>query len=315
MITTEEWRSVRASQKYPIRDNASCMSESNIYLPSSFILDIHIVTPVPITENEFFFISKIYSSYTTYCIQISIYDNSKKTELPVLWASAQKNLQLSGQLDQSYRNFYNVYKGENKALSKVYGHCTVGITKYIAQQLVFAPQSTRLNDSCIVNMQNAGIEAIKVGNDLLTGIVKLEGTEGIIITVDKQNNSIRIALDTQYVKELAEDYYTSLKIQYDTAVRSINGVLPVDGNINIIGLDCVKVDKIGQSTEKGILMISNTCAKPCCTISQETQNLQKAIAKITEQHQILKDYYNSQLTVINYMQTNLSTLLAQGASS
>ena len=307
MITTEEWKSVRASQKYPIYDDASCVSTNGVYLPDSFILDIHIVVP-EIAESYIFYISKIYSNETNYCVQIAVNKDSQIE--PVLWASVNKGLQLISTAQESYVHFYNIYKGEDKALSKVYGHCIFGATRGFDQQLHFSQSSTYINPKCISSAQNNGIQAIKVGNQLLTGIINLKGSDGIIISV-QNTNCIKISLDAQYVKEQAKQYYEDLKAQYSTAITTINNVTPVDGNVNIIGLDCVKVDTVGN---QGTITIANNCAKPCCTVSQEADNIQVAIDKILEQHQILKDYYTNQLIVINYMQTNLSTLLAQGVS-
>jgi hypothetical protein len=66
MITTEEWKSVRASQKYPISDKSTCLSTSGVYLEDSFVLDMHIVVPGASKGVYSFYISKLYNTKDNY---------------------------------------------------------------------------------------------------------------------------------------------------------------------------------------------------------------------------------------------------------
>lgn len=312
MFTTEEWKSVRASQKYPITDDASCISEQKIALPNNFLLDVRIITPATNDLKGFFYISKIYSNATCYVIQVSYLQNSESKVC--LQATVGNKLTLKDTED-GFVSFVNIYKDKTSSLARVIGTCYVGQTiNSFKQNLTFQPQTTKLNNSCIINIQNTCLQAIKIGATVLTGIVELKGSEGIII--ENQDQAILFKVNTDYIKQQIRTYYKDLTEQYYASIKTINGVEPdSDGNINIIGLDCVSVsaEKDGVALN-GTITISNPCSKPCCSVSQDVVQIQNAIAKITEEHQILRDYYNTQLTVINYMQTNLSSLLAQGVS-
>ena len=312
MFTTEEWKSVRASQKYPIADDASCISEQKVALPNNFLLDVRIITPASNTLAGTFYISRVYSNATCYIIQISYLQNNESKVC--LQATVSNKLTLKD-IDDDFVSFVNIYKDKTSPLARITGTCCVGQTlNSFKQNLKFDAEATELNKSCIIDIQNTCLQAIKIGNTVLTGIVELKGSEGIII--EEQDQGIIFKVSANYIKEQIRTYYADLTEQYKASIKTINGIKPDDnGNINIIGLDCVSVSSSSDDVAlNGTITISNPCSKPCCSISQDVVQIQNAIAKITEEHQILKDYYNTQLTVINYMQTNLSALLAQGVS-
>jgi hypothetical protein len=73
-------------------------------------------------------------------------------------------------------------------------------------------------------------------------------------------------------------------IELGPCVRTINGIAPnVEGNIDILGSDCIEVKSSGQAS----IEVSDTCAKPCCGCT-ELDILVSDVTSLTSQLALLQ---------------------------
>lgn len=318
-MITAQWKSIRASQRYPFSDTASCISDQKHYIPLSFILDINIST-LPIEqaqEDSYFFVSAIYSSDSFYSIQIC---HSTDKENPCLKCIVPKQCDLQKNDQKNYFIFTNVYPdtGSIQQLKVVNGSCYFGLTKQQLDDMHFTTQNSinsAINSSCIRTISKSdALQGIRVGQKVLSGIVTLVGQEGILLSVLEEKSSsgdtlytINFQLDKEYLNTLWQNNLAQLQQSYTNPIRTINNVSPdTKGNISISGLDCVEVEKAGL----GVLTISNTCATPCCNINADLPQIEKGIQLLQQQHQILKTYFINQAANINFIQSNLTSLIS-----
>lgn len=309
-----EWKNVRASQLYPLLQECTPISKENKLLPNSFILDISIQFPLSYdTSNYNFYISEIKETEDSFILILS--SHTEDSDQKCLQSFISKTCQIQSKDSQSCFPFINIYEGSDEALKLISGNCIIGISKNLSLgNICFLPENTKIHSACYHSMQISALQAIKVGEKTLTGIVELIGDEGIIIQADQISNCITIQIDQDYINDKIKQHNQRIENIYKTPIKSINNVLPDStGNINIQGLDCVSIEHVNPQ-KIGALIISNPCGKPCCDVSSDTQQIQNAINSIKDQMNRLKQYYQNQAIVLNFMQTHLSTLLAQGTN-
>lgn len=308
-----EWKNIRAAQSYPLDDIADGISEEGAKIPQSFILDISINLP-PSTNSSIytFFINKIIQADTTYNIYIA--NKTLTGYQDILKFTVSKECDIGTPLQDCFFNGVNVYEGEQSSLKLVQGSCIIGITRDLnLGTLTFSDQKkSLLNLSCIHRFQITGIEALKVNDSLLSGIVQLKGQNGILIEADIETNTIKISVDHSYLQQQIDRYKGELEEIYGKPIKTINGIQPNEtGDFTLTGLDCISISA-SPTESNGTLIINNPCGKPCCDITNDTNQIQTAIVSIKQQMQRLKEYYSNQAIMLNFMQTHLSTLLAQG---
>lgn len=311
---TLDWISHRASITFPLQDTMTGQATNmNVSLPRFLLLDINIIIPPTQeydTQSNYMYISKIVKSLNTISIYIGIQGSDSQV---IVFHGIDPNLGLSQLNTYRYYTAETIIKDSKNWKSQIEGNISIGASKdFKYDLLVFQPSRTRINRACITKynpLQLDIVQAIVINQKRCTGIVQINTGQGIKVQI--QQNAILDSGDTGTLISLSVTQKQGQNTQY-TYIKSINGVTPdSEGNINIIGMDCVKVQSI-DNAGIGAISVSNTCAKPCCTVEdQSIKNMKQNIQSLQQAHQILKNYFVSQSNNINILQTNLSKLLTE----
>lgn len=296
-----DWISTRATQSYPLADDVSGISIQNTPIPDSLLLDLRIYAPsiYDIDYNKFY-LKQIKDQRYTLSFVIGYQDKEC-----LIAEGIPKTIGLTNSVQDRYFILAPIKNQNIEWFQKLTGGICIGNTiQYTYGTLFFSFQTAKLNRSCvsIIDFQiSECIQNIQVGNEKLTGQVILQAGEGI--NIDVVDNTISISLDHQYLSQLLQSAITDL---YGIPVKTINGVLPdQNGNISITGVDCVSINPLS----KGTISISNPCSKPCCD-SSDTEAIESALQIVKQKQATIIQYYVNMANNINYMQSNLSTLMS-----
>ena len=298
-----DWVTQRASSSYPLMCDVDNLN-------NSFILDAHILVPIQddpestqqtISSSQFK-ISKIISVNNSYKIQVSASDSSGGDPVVVGQTGIiPNNLTLLD--DRSCFDWFGDLKQRAYPVvitNQDYKHFQIvfyiGDTiNYNAGTLILDDDLGVLSAFCRTTYspytQSVGVSSI----NQLTGDITIIADQGILIQVDADQNTIKITREV---------------VDYNDpdSVKTINGVKPdQNGNIELIGSDCLSVNQTGDNA----LTIQNPCGKPCCTLQQYSNQITKAIQLLTYQKQTLKQMLQSMGNNINFMQANLSTVIGK----
>lgn len=304
-MTDLDWISFSAAQSFPLADSARGVSQQEVQIPNSLILGIRIVVTPPSGGIDMagFYIKGINDHGTKLDIIFGYngYQCAACYGIPKIFG-------ISEPLNSRYFSIVPSNVQNTQWISTITGSVIVGVTKtYQYGSLTFIQSQTAINPLCISTAGNQGVQAIIVGGTRLTGDITIQPGQGILISV--KDNTIKIQVDQAYIDNLVRNNTVQQVVQtYGPPIQSINGVRPDNaGNITLTGLDCVQVSPLSGA---GFITISNPCSKPCCD-SSDTDALSTNLQVLQSQQQLLRDYFVSLSTSINYMQANLSTLMNQ----
>lgn len=317
-----DWINTRAAQSFPLSQTASGLDKNGNRLPDSFLLDLQLLLPSKYDQDlsGAFYISSIQDRSGTFTVVISYHPanapaNSSQDIQCAICSGISKSLTVTSSITERTYVIVPLQTNtgllqQNPWLNKITGNLCVGNTAtYTGGSMFFLYDGSVIHSSCIKFMGGDHLEGIKIGEQLLTGVVQFVAGQGISFTV--QNNTVKISVDQIALQNKWNDIVTTyFSDNYDqplTPIKTINGLQPdANGNITITGLECVQVSNLSHG-----ISIKNTCARPCCTVDSSLQNLQASLKVMQQEQQILRDYYINMSTVVNYMQANLSTLMRQ----
>lgn len=316
MFYDPQWLTKHTAQHYPIKDSCTCISQQNILLPDSMLIDLKIqLPPTSLNLKNSFYIKQIIDNLQGYTITIGcVYDNNEFTCLVAY--GIKKDLQIASDIATRYyiltpllQQIPQVYR---ETFRKIYGSVIIGQTAtYNKGTLSFTAETAAINPICI--FQNQGVQYIKIGDTYLTGLVQIKAGKGILINVSANTDGSRLVTfdidqNTAYSGMMSvQQAVQTIKNQLGLPITTINGVKPdAAGNINIAGIDCVRVG--GKAGTVGSVTISNTCAKPCCD-STKSNTLSQQLDILKQQHNILRDYFVQMGANINYMQANIGSVI------
>lgn len=288
-----DWVSQRASSHYPFNS----IQPLKKGLPNSFILDAKILIPKTTnTDNSIdisktIYISSIYlvnnSEGSGYVIQVT--DSALKVSSHTSPISCETK---SPDYYQDGANIAACWLKDTKGKEYAQVVFTIGQTVNMHfHRIDLTETQGALNQFCYATYQPItkyyGVTSI----NQLVGDVKIQCSEGIKITADAETKTITIS------SEFIDPDVSKL----DRLIR-VNGVT---GQVKIEGTDCLKV----QTTDKGSIILSNPCGKPCCSSQTVDASLNTALDTLRQQYNILLSYFQNMATNINYMQANLAALL------
>lgn len=337
-----EWLDGNMHRNYPIADSCTCEASSGVVLPSSFLVDMDINVPLTSdsTANERFFVSAIlrHGAYVT--VEISFHTGAGTDVVcarsdPISLTIRNTN-PITGDSGNNIPSRtitlapVAVADTDYKWLESLTGSLVVGtcVDMQDIGNLTFPYQRNSQEVSTIlsvrVHLVDAGITSITaIGTDGTESVIrnnmKIQAGEGVDFEVGTDSNGTPVLL----VKRIADTYevssgYTSVEQVIDAVftqigqpITTINGLPPTeDGNFEISGDDCTTVTESGEHS----LFIQNPCAKPCCT-DDTPEDVEAAIATLTEGEARLQEYYQSISTLVNSLQAKLASLIVSGRSS
>ena len=314
-----DWITFRVHQSYPFADQASGESLQGNMLPQSFLLDINILVPSKKNDNLAgdFYISQLRDLNQTFQLVISFISSNKETYFPVaITQGIPKDLGITVPISKRTYTISAIQQDAQTLqsfpwLNKLTGNICAGLTAdYSGGSLKFDVTGTKIHSTCIHFMGGDHLQAIQLDDQYLTGVVKFQAGEGIQFQ-NIGDNTIKITIDRAYIQQITQgsidNYLVNQGGSIGTPIKKINGIFPdSQGNIQIQGIDCVRIDPIGHG-----ITINNPCAKPCCSGNASLDGVSASIDILKEEQKILRQYYINMSTVVNYMQANLSTLMTK----
>lgn len=308
-MTDLDWISFRAAQSFPVADEAPKISNQGILLPNSLILDLHLTVPPEAGADivNKVYIKQIIENNSTISVILGYQgmDIAGSYNIP-------KTINMTTAIkDRSFAiTPINLTENQLDWLDKLFGSISIGTTEaYSLGSMTFSLQQSKLNPICIsfLALQQNCVESLIVGETKLTGDITLQAGQGILLQAS--DSTVIFKVDPQYIQQKTKQRtIEDIIALYGQPIVSINGVLPDNnGNINFTGMDCVQINPLGQA---GFISISNPCAKPCCS-STDTDKLSTDLQILQTEQIQLRNYFINMANTVNYMQSNLSTLMAQ----
>lgn len=240
-----------------------------------------------------FYVSRIVRQFDHYKIQISYKGNNSQQSIYIGTTGViSSKLSLIDYTTQASQRIYPVII-QNPEFKLLQITLCIGDTiTYTAGTQDISAQNGAIDMHC-VSVYRPVVQGISSINGL-QGDITIQASDDIVIEVDYDKKIISISK-----KE-------SNGPQEYLGVKTINGIEPdADGNIQIIGSDCLKVQHLTGNT----ISIQNPCGKPCCDSTTIDSDILNAISTLTFQKQILKQSMVSIANNLNYMQANLSVLM------
>lgn len=333
-ISALEWCDANMHNKYPIADDATTLSVTGIYLPSSFLVDMQIILPGMDNEDaaDRLFISAIEKHGDLLDVFLSYHTGTSEGDI---LCAAIDNIPLSlrntSNLADRTFSIRPVAMSSSK-LSMLSGRAIIGscIDMGWVGRLEFSYEATKLL-SLRVYVVNTSFQHITVCDSLgvrhtISDNFILEAGDGIdinveygtldgddssaqvpVITISKSGVQREVSVDgtDQTTLGSVDDVVNTILQKLGNPVRYINSI-PAndDGEITIQGDDCTQI--AGSSAH--VLTISNPCAKPCCT-DASVADVRASLDMMNEAQTRLLSYYFALSDNINSMQARLASLI------
>ena len=327
-----EWLNSNMHRNYPLVDSMVVESTSNIFLPSSFLVDLQLVVPyVEGLDPARFFISSIVRNATSFQVTIGYmtapldgrarqgFDCAVSAAIPAdlvlvdgyddndhvipISAITTAATNTSGSYQYGIPEAYAAMRGMRGLL--YIGTCA-DMSNISA--LDFLYENSAIMQTCVfVESKSESLESLRLvdtyGTDAkFTDDVTLILRDGIKTIIN--GSTVTLQMDPDYINDKLNDLLGSA---IGSAIKTINGLGPdATGNFRIDGLDCTNIEASGNG-----IGISNPCAQPCCDQGgADTAEISTALADLTAAKDVLNNYYSDLATKVNLLQARLSSLIA-----
>ena len=255
-----EWLNHNAQRHYPLTEESGCWDSTETFrIPQDFLVSLYF--PVPWSQNVLpgnFFVSRVASYATGYQVTIGYQEPGEDGEIiPVATA-------LIARITH-YRNKPYILTGMGDYAGSR-GSIVIGNLDTIAEEpsgvFVFNLADTRLETDAI-RPQLQGITHIQFQNgnelsQLFSGVVKLRAGRNTRFRVEYDPADVAIVYwDAIDGAGLTEQCVCDQGLA--PPLRTINGFSALDGNLQILGNDCLEWS--GQGNR---LVASDVCSEPCC---------------------------------------------------
>jgi hypothetical protein len=283
-IDSLDWTTLNSLRRYPIREGSSATSSDEEFtIPDTLIVDFTLCADSSVSSR--FYISKIVNKLSSVLIQVSDFLGVVVGTVEVVKSTHQQD-------DDYYLTATTDYIGAN-------GKISIGKM----DELAFQPAGTFTFENTATEFEP---RTIVPGLKRLARMTFSDATNGTYsmtnnVTLAARNNlkftylpgSDKVVLDAGDNLGLSKICTTS------TCIQSINGVIPdADGNISLLGLECLKISNTSQYT----LDISDTCCTPCSGCD-DLETLTTRLTSLENKFLDLKGNYNN-------VNAQLSTYLA-----
>jgi hypothetical protein len=288
-IDSLDWSSLNSLRRYPIREGMSAASTDGLFsIPDTLIVDFTLCATSAV--NDRFYISKIFNKLSSVSIEISKYDDASAVGSVVIDKTTHSE-------DQDYYITPTaLYAGAN-------GKITIGTMQGLETQPVglftFANTATEFEPRTIipgrVGLTRLAFVDAANGEYSMTGTVTLASRVNLLFSYTAGQSTV--------VLDAGENLGLNKKCDDYSPIRSINGVLPDDtGNINLIGVDCMKISNSAQYT----LDISDTCCTPCSGCS-DLETLTSRLTSLENKFLDLKGSYSNASTQLSTYLTTVNS--------
>lgn len=332
-ISALEWCDANMHNKYPIADDATTLSTTGIYLPSSFLVDVQIILPSMSDTDaaERLFISSIERHGEFLDVFLSYHTDADGDILCAAIDNIPLSLRNTSDLAKRTFNIRPAAMSSNE-LSALSGRAIVGtcVDMEWVGRLEFDYDATKLL-SLRVYVVDTALRHITVCDSLgvrhtISDNFILEAGDGIdinvdyetledagnteevpVITISKSSAPVEVSTSVTdtVMLDTVDDIVNAAMQKLGNPIRYINGIPANDeGRITIQGDDCTSI----SSSSSNVLTISNPCAKPCCT-DMTVSDVRASLDMMNEAQDRLLSYYFALSDNINSMQARLASLI------
>ena len=286
-IDSLDWSSQNALRRYPLREGSSVLSDDGYFsIPDSLITDFTLSASSDVTKR--FFISKVYNKITSVVIEISDFSGA-----------IVGSFEIQGSTHTQDKDYYlsatNQFAGAN---GKITINTLADLKTQPAGSFSFSSSATEFEPRTIIpGLQ--GIDRIRFtdtqnGASSFTGEIQITSRDNLVFSYDSVGNEVFL--------DAGDDLGLSKSCAISNCVTSINGVSPDPGtgNINLLGVNCLKISNTAQYT----LDFTDTCCTPCSGCD-DLQELTTRLTSLENNFLQLKNNYND---VNSQLLTYLSTI-------
>lgn len=286
---------------YPLADNATCMSDSGVLLPPSFLADIQLVLPEMTDPNaqSKFYISSIVR--TTYAFRIVLSYQATATRSIECAITGDIPASLTNTADIEARTVQlSPTAADNEEfpqLADLSGKIIIGTCMDMRDKGAMTFQYAATNIIGVrVYFYRGTLDSVTFSGDngsfTLNRNFTLQAGDGVDFSLDESGDEPVVTIHRRSTQDedfqnqfmTVDDVIAKIERSLGNPVRMINGVIPdSNGNINIEPGDCLDVE-VNENT----LNISNPCGSPCCgeALSSDLRSqldfLQEAQARLLE---------------------------------
>jgi hypothetical protein len=230
MIVNQDWYNINSYRKYPFKDYCTLIDiTKRVTLPSNFIVDA--IFSLSLNWQENFYLSKTTINSTELTLEVSCKIDS--------------TVALSGTIQNPS------YSSSNFSVTMY------GLNSYVGSsgKIVIGSLSNIIEGTHTFN--DAEFEPCRVLK-LAKGVTSINGiSDGPVILEAGQNVFVEVVGNVITIRALTDP--CNCKDNGCKCIRTINGIEPVNNNIQISGIGCVTVSEGEQGIE-----IGNQCEDSCC---------------------------------------------------
>ena len=329
-----EWLNSNMHRNYPLVDSMVVQATNEIYLPSSFLVDLQLVVPyVEGVDSAGFFISSIVRNATSFQVTIGYMTNTDTSSIRQGFdcaVSAAIPIDLIAGDSYDTNDHVIPVSAITTAATDVGPSYKYGIPdSYAAMRgmrgllyvgscadmgnisaMNFLYEHSAIMQTCVfVESKSESLESLRIVDRYGTDAKFTEDATLILgtgIKADITGSTVTLRIDSDYAIDRINDMLSSA---IGNAIKTINGMPPDEnGAFYIEGLDCTNIEPV--QTGNGIT-ISNPCAQPCCDAGgADTAEINTALADLTAAKDVLNNYYSDLATKVNLLQARLSSLIA-----
>lgn len=328
-----EWLNGNMHRNYPIIDSAVPKSDTDMYLPSSLLMDMQLIVPYASwVDPSKFFISAINREADSIRLVIGYMTSATQGFDCAMTAAIPLSLVYEG-MDQTFDShiirvsavttkvddqdlsaptYWYGIPDDYAALRGIRGTIYIGTCSDMvnAGPMRFDYAATAIMPPCVyIEDAMYNVESVRFvdtyGTDeTLTGDFTITLAEGIDATVSDNQATVTFSINPDYLTTKLNDI---LSQKVGSAIQTINGIKPDEqGRFYLTGLDCTFID-----TASNGLTIDNPCSKPCCDQNgADSAEILKALTDLAAAKDVLNNYYTDLATKVNLMQARLSSLIA-----
>lgn len=309
-------------------DDCSATSTSDIYLPTSFIVDMNITVPNngEVEIEQRFFVSRVTQYGSMIKVVISYQPVNGKAFDCLISEDIPTDITASFAVtDRMFSLFPSpMIPADYEDMNKIKAYLVIGTCVDIisTNDLTFTYEASMLSPMAvnivIYDTSDEYIDSVTIkdgaGNTIkkLTEDFIISAGEGINIRVDESGVLPAVIIERDNSVDdndtdtplSVDDVVNMVLAEIGTPITSINGVTPAsNGNITISGKSCTEV-----TTGTAAIYISNPCAVPCCP--ESTTSVAPALTMLQDASTRLLQYFESMNVTINSMQSRLAALIA-----
>jgi hypothetical protein len=301
-----EWLNSNSLRNYPLSQSATVLSTDSAFsVPDSFLVDMKLAVPyIPGLHPSDFYISSI----TVYSSRGILFEIGCAGTINVPKIAVSSPISFFNLNALSYLSV--PIKGVSSAsavydFSQVFGTAVVGSSagfEGVSGTFTFSPQATRL-ESTVVSMGPRRLTGIRVVGSgfttpVLSGQIYLSSGSNHAIAVNVQPSYTDLKFNAIDGDGLAETCECN-DVELSPCIRTINNIRgDAQGNIAIVGGDCINI-----ATDADGIVVSDTCAKPCCGCN-ELQVVVSDVEALTSQLDLLQN----QITLLASSVTQLQNI-------